>query len=237
MEYRRNWGTCDFKMTEILQNHHDTAYFVVLTALALPLIISWFIIVVGNVFVAARLFRSPLKRARNQELSSANHTKARVVAAAHDVRSSSIVSDQIIVPMTLPARSAIRASLTGLTKLESSVIKCTLSLSCNYMFLQLIFILQILVYVAKPDLSVFQLLSISEEGKTYATLWYYMALPITGFVNTLMLIRHNKNLRGSLRKMVVRRCYSCLVVLARCWKGCQGCQGCRGPEEPHKEHT
>ena len=106
--------------------------------------------------------------------------------------------------------------IQALTKLEAAVIKCTLSLSINYLVLQFIFIMQVVVYVFNPRISVFELISTSDTGLLYATLWYYMALPLTGFVNTIMLLKHNKNLKNTIRKLVVRVWWEGGGVAARC---------------------
>ena len=98
------------------------------------------------------------------------------------------------------------------------MIKCTLSLSFNYLVIQFIFIMQVLVYVFEPETSVFDLIAVSPTGELYATLWYYMAMPVTGFVNTIMLLKHNKNLRMTIRKLIVQVCYNLGVVFAKCAK-------------------
>ena len=56
----------------------------------------------------------------------------------------------------------------------------------------------------EPDTSVFDLIAGTPTGKLYATLWYYMAMPVTGFVNTIMLLKHNKNMRRTTWELIVR---------------------------------
>ena len=234
MKYRQDWATCDFKMTEILPNHTNAAYYVVLFSLAIPLIISWFIIVVGNGIVAVKLFASPIKRAKQQgsgnscsagpQNPSIRHNVPSIVSLPRNERlpsgpvkepSHSVVSESA-VNVIVSKRRIIRASISGLTKLETAVIKCTLSLSFNYLIIQFIYIMQVLVYVFEPDISVFDLIAVSPTGQLYATLWYYMAMPVTGFVNTIMLLKHNKNLRMTIRRLIVHNCYNLGVIFSRC---------------------
>lgn len=241
MHYKPDWATCDFKMTDIFPDHHTAGYFLVLFALAVPLIISWFIIVAGNAIVAVKLFASPIKRAKQNESGTGNSASAlppqfninknniipTVMSVPENVRpktgprkedrSHSIISETA-VNVIMSKQRMIRTSISGMTKLEAAVIKCTLSLSFNYLVIQFIFIMQVLVYVFDPETSVFDLIAVSPTGQLYATLWYYMAMPVTGFVNTIMLLKHNKNLRMTIRKMIVKMCYNVGVVCAKCAK-------------------
>ncbi|KAL5264180.1 hypothetical protein ACHWQZ_G005309 [Mnemiopsis leidyi] len=241
MHYKPDWATCDFKMTDIFPDHHTAGYFLVLFALAVPLIISWFIIVAGNAIVAVKLFASPIKRAKQNESGTGNSASAlppqfninknniipTVMSVPENVRpktgprkedrSHSIISETA-VNVIMSKQRMIRTSISGMTKLEAAVIKCTLSLSFNYLVIQFIFIMQVLVYVFDPETSVFDLIAVSPTGQLYATLWYYMAMPVTGFVNTIMLLKHNKNLRMTIRKMIVKMCYNVGVICAKCAK-------------------
>ena len=241
MRYQPDWAICDFKMTQVLPNHHNAGYFLVLFLLAVPLIISWFIIVAGNLIVALKLFKSPIKRAKQQDDTGtgnscpvlpenciihhqestfqknntnrplsypntrrlSNPNTRRISIPSREDRSSSLTSGSAVVAI-IAKRKAIRDSISGLTRMEAAVIKCTLSLSFNYLVIHFIFIMQVLVYVFEPDTSVFDLIAGTPTGKLYATLWYYMAMPVTGFVNTIMLLKHNKNMRRTTWELIVR---------------------------------
>ena len=228
MKYRGSRGMCDFKMMEIFPDHTHADYYFTLAVISIPLMASWVIIVVGNIIVAYKLFTWSGKRAKCSVGSLV--AKSIVISTAVTLKGadSKTVDNKVQSPDSKsedkirrskifdvdPAskmkkrptiRRQLRRSMSSLTLVEAAMIKCTVALSLNYMIIHSIFIIQIFGYVFKPDISVFNLIARSSDGMVYSVMWYYMAMPLTGFINTVMLVRYNRNLRRTLFRMVAKR--------------------------------
>ena len=207
MVYDKVWAVCDYKMVDVLRNYTDAGYLIVVLLAAVPLILSWICIVAGNTFVAAKLTSNSFKRVKSTSRKSDSSTEVRPPSNYDSGRRQTDgTNDSKATQSSLIARNNLR-----LTKIELKVIKCTLSISINYLVLQVIFIIQIFIYVMHIDVTVFKLLAGRDEVKLQlVVLWYYLAMPITGFVNTLMILCHNRNLRhGIAASFTVVLCHSC----------------------------
>lgn len=154
------------------------------------MILSWLIIVIGSLIVATKLLMQPFNKSLSASKLSNNRDSKWNPTRSHDIL---LTSDSIVIDMNRKRKAVLQRNLS---RVERKVINCMMTLSINYMLLQFIFIISIILYLFNEDVSVFDYISTTVTGKTYATLWYYMAIPMTGFVNSIMLIKHNDYLKS-----------------------------------------
>lgn len=180
-------GSCDYFVINVLGGDKDKTRIYSLALFVVPGNLAYFVIVVGGLIVIGMLFKQNRKNVKRTTTRMETVANARKAFASKDT-----------------ARRASESELKMMQK-ELSVIKCTLTLCATYFVAHFVTVAYNVVYMFKTDNNVFKLMSgNSNVGEVYLFSWFYLSHTLAGFVDGLVQVQCNNEMRKGIEKFASR---------------------------------